>query len=400
MSATSHWLPAPDEASVVDALVRTFTDVYETAPDGVWAAPGRVNVIGEHVDYNGGLCLPVALEHRAYAALRIRDDATIRVRSRQSDEVWEGRLEQIGPGADLGWAGYVLGVLWALAQEGVDLPGLDLLVDGRVPVGSGLSSSAALECSVAAALADLVPALGSWSRADLAAACVRAENEIAGASTGGLDQTVALRAQAEHALLLDCLDFSVQPVRWAPAEHDLALLVMDTRATHQLADGQYASRRADCERAAAVLGVSVLREVDEIDAALQRLAREPDGEVLVARTRHVLTEIRRVAQAADALTTGDLDLLGALMNASHVSLRDDYQVSSPELDLAVEVAQANGALGARMTGGGFGGSAIAVVPVASQEQVADAVTAAFAERGFDAPQFLSGDASGPAARLR
>jgi galactokinase len=203
------WLPAPDDDAVAKGLTTAFAERFGVHAEGVWAAPGRVNVIGEHTDYNQGLCLPMALEHRTYAAVRRRDDDTIRVASLQQEHAWQGSLADVGPRQPQGWQAYPLGVLWALDQRGLDLPGFDVLVDGRVPLGSGLSSSAALECAVAVAVADLVPEVGALPRPALAQACVDAENVVAGASTGGLDQTIALRGVAGHAMLLDCRDFGV-----------------------------------------------------------------------------------------------------------------------------------------------------------------------------------------------
>lgn len=396
MAAT--WLPAPEDSAVARSLEEAFSGQFGARPEGVWAAPGRVNVIGEHTDYNQGLCLPLALPHRTYVAARRRPDSTIRVASLQDGHSWEGPLDDVGPGHPPGWTAYVLGVMWALRRRGLDVPGLDLLVDGHVPVGSGLSSSAALSCSAAVALADLVPGADRLTRAELAADCVLAENVVAGARTGGLDQTIALGGSDGHVLLIDCRDFATEPVPWTVTESGWALLVVDTRAPHALVDGQYAARRRSCEQAAEALGVGSLRDVDAsgLDDALARLG----DDVLARRARHVVTEIERVRQAATALRERDVEALGALMTASHRSLRDDFEVSSPELDLVVEVALECGAAGARMTGGGFGGSAIALVPSASMGQVADAVAEAFAGRGWRAPQVLEGVPSGAAARVR
>ncbi|HEU5144895.1 MAG TPA: galactokinase [Dermatophilaceae bacterium] len=396
MGAT--WLGAPDDATVVPALEAAFAVRYGHPPEGVWSAPGRVNIIGDHTDYNGGLCLPMALPHRTYVAAGRRADGVIRVASLQDDHAWEGGLSEVGPGRPAGWEAYVLGVLWALGQRGLAVPGLDLLVDGHVPVGSGLSSSAALSCSVAVAMTDLVPGADELTRKSLAGDCVLAENVVAGARTGGLDQTIALRGARGHALLIDCRDFTTVPVPWSVEEAGWTLVVFDTRAPHSLVDGQYAARRDSCEKAAGVLGVGVLGEVPEsaLGEALERLA----DDVILRRTRHVVTEIARVRRAVAALRDGDVPELGRLMTESHRSLRNDFEVSTPELDLVVEVALAEGAAGARMTGGGFGGSAIALVPTDSVKGAADAVAAAFAERGWQTPLALLATASGPAARTR
>lgn len=386
-------IPAEDLSVEV---VAAFGRVWGGDPSGVWRAPGRVNVIGEHVDYQGGLCLPVALPHSTFAAVRLRDDDHVRLSSlaRPGDD-WEGVLDDIGPGAPTGWGGYLAGVLWALRQDGVPVPGVDVVVASSVPLGAGLSSSASLECSLAIAVADLLDlSADDAGRARLAAACVRAENEVAGASTGGLDQAASLRSVAGHSLLVDCRDGSVRPVPMGLEERGLALLVIDTRAPHRLVDSEYAARRADCERAASVLDVATLREVDDLDAALARL----DDDALVPRVRHVVTEIERVRRAVAVLEEGRPADLGPLLDASHASLRDDYEVSSPELDLVVETARAAGALGARMTGGGFGGSAVGLVRESAVEAVEDAVVAAFADAGWERPGFVRAVAGPPAGR--
>jgi galactokinase len=401
MSAAG-WVQSRDLASSVHDA---FASRFGGAPDGVWAAPGRVNVMGEHVDYNAGLCLPIALPHRTFAAVRRRDDGRVALASAQRpDEEWTGALDDIGPGLEPGWAAYLAGVLWALRQGddgsaagALDVPGVDVLVDSAVPVGAGLSSSAALECSLAVAVAELL-GLGQDEdvRIRLAAACVRAENEIAGASTGGMDQAIALRATEGHALLLDTRDHSAVQVPLDLDAAGLALLVVDTRAAHELNDGQYAERRADCDEAVRRLGVSSLREVTDLDDALRRLDDEPR---LARRTRHVVTEIARVHEVVDLLRSGHADRTGPALDASHRSLREDYEVSSVELDTAVEAARAAGALGARMTGGGFGGSAIALVPSDATDEVAGAVRDAFAAAGLDEPGFLRSVPSGPAGRV-
>lgn len=389
------------------------------SPVLVWSAPGRVNLIGEHTDYNAGLCLPIALPHRTYVALRPRTDSRVRLASAQAPgEIWETGLEDVAPGAVSGWGTYVAGVAWALREQLGDqaagITGFDAAVDSCVPFGAGLSSSAALECAVAVALDD-VAGLGlsasDSGRAALAAACIRAENEIAGAPTGGMDQSASLRAQVGHALLLDCrpgLDptEAVEQVPFDLEAAGLAVLVMDTRAEHQLVDGQYAERRDTCEAAAQTLGLSSLRELADavaasedpagaLDVALDKL---PD-DVARRRVRHVVTEIGRVRELVALLREGRVDEIGPAMNASHASLRDDYEVSSVELDVAVEAARVAGALGARMTGGGFGGSAIALVAADRADAVADAVRAAFEREGFGAPGFLLAVPSAPAAAV-
>jgi galactokinase len=386
-----------DPTALTDAVADAFADLHGRQPFGVFAAPGRVNLIGEHVDYNGGLCLPMALPHATYAAVAPREDETVTVTSRQQDDAFSGDLDALGPGQATGWAAYAAGVLWALQQDGWKLPGMDVVVDSRVPLGAGLSSSAAIECAVAVGAVELagVP-LDDDVRASLVRACMRAESEVAGAPTGGMDQTIALFGRAECALLLDCRDWSTTQVGWDPASADLNLMVIDTRASHSLSDGGYGSRRRDCETAARALGVDLLRDVEDTEAALAEL----DDERIQRRVRHVFTEIERVRQAVRELEAGDFRGLGESFTASHVSLRDDYEVSAPELDVVVETALEHGALGARMTGGGFGGSAIALVPTDSVDAVGQAVAAAFDDRGWAPAGFLTATPSAGARRLR
>jgi galactokinase len=401
-----------DEAEAARRVADAYAARYGAQPDGVWSAPGRVNLIGEHTDYNGGLCLPFALAHRTYVALGTAADGIVELTSTAAPEPWRGARGDAQPGRVGGWAAYPGGVLWALG-EGHDVAagGLRAFFDSCVPLGSGLSSSAAIQCSTAVAL-DEVAGLGlggtDAGRAELVAACMRGENEVAGARTGGMDQSVSLLAREGHALLLDMRDGTHRQVPFAPAEHGLTLLVIDTRVAHAHAGGEYARRRGECEAAARVLGVATLREIDprDLDDALDRLGTsvtlddgtEVAGDEVRRRVRHVVTEIARVEAFVDALDRDDIAALGPLMAASHTSLRDDYEVSCRELDLAVASAVDAGALGARMTGGGFGGCAIALVPTDRVGTLTEAVAAAFADAGLAAPRFLEGRPSAPARR--
>jgi galactokinase len=347
----------------------------------VGIAPGRVNLIGEHVDYNGGRCLPFALTQETTATVTPRDDSVLRVTS--GERSWEGDVNRLGDAP--GWVLYVAGVQLALEAVG----GLDIDIASTVPVGAGLSSSAALECSVAVAI-DAVLGLDR-SPAELVAACVRAESETVGAPTGGLDQAIAVYAEPRNALLIDFATGAWEQVPFDPAGHDLAVLVMDTKVSHELTDGGYGARRDDAWAAAELLGL-------DKQSLAQATTIEGLPEPLLRRARHVVSEVLRVDQFVAALHADDWAALGPLMDASHASLRDDYEVSCEELDAAVETARQAGALGARMTGGGFGGSAIALVPLERVSAVQSAVATAFVARGWQEPDFFVA-APGPGARI-
>jgi galactokinase len=338
-----------------------------------------VNLIGEHVDYNGGRCLPMALTQSTRATVADRDDDLVRVTS--GSRRWEGPVDRLSE-ADP-WALYVTGVLVALDVR----RGLDIDLSSDVPIGAGLSSSAALECSVAVAVDELV-GLGC-SRDELVRACVRAEQEYVGAPTGGLDQAIAVHAEREHALLIDFATGEREQVPFDPAAQGLSLLVVDTKVSHELTDGGYGSRRDQAWDAAKQIGVEHL-------ALASPTSLEGLPEVLARRARHVVTEVARVDAFVQALHAGDWDAIGPLLVASHVSLRDDYEVSCEELDVTVDIAREAGALGARMTGGGFGGSAIALVPTERVEAVQAAVTMAFTSHGWGVPAYILAEPGGGA----
>lgn len=340
------------------------------------SAPGRVNLIGEHLDYNGGLCLPIGLPQRTTARIS-RADGGVTVRS--GDLAWSG---EVGERAT-GWAAYVVGVLDALGVA----EALEIDLSSEVPLGSGLSSSAALECSVAAGVNALL-GLGRGPE-ELVSACIRAETEYVGAPTGGLDQTSVVHARAGEAMLLDFADGSRSAVPFDLDPAGLSLMVIDTKVSHEHVDGGYAARRADCEQAAATLGVGTLCEVRDAASALTSL----HDERIRRRARHVFSEQQRVREFVTALGLGDWAEVGALMTSSHESLRDDFEVSCPELDAVVAAASDAGALGARMTGGGFGGSAIALLDGTLVPEARQAVDAAFAAKGWAPPAYLDGRAS-------
>ncbi|TQF03698.1 galactokinase [Kitasatospora acidiphila] len=372
-----------------------FERIFGAAPAGVWAAPGRVNLIGEHTDYNDGFVLPIALPHAVRLSAAPRTDGRLRLYSAQGDgRVTDLAVAELAPGAVTSWASYPAGVVWALREAGHQVGGADLYLDSDVPTGAGLSSSAALECAVAVAYRDLhdLPLTG----AELARLAQRAENAFVGVPCGVMDQMASACCTEGAALFLDTRDLSLRQVPFRPAEQGLELLVIDTRVKHDIGDGSYAAVRAGCERAAELLGLPALRDLPaaELAAAQPRLPAE-----LVPLVRHVVTENDRVLTAVELLDKGDFAALGPILTAGHASLRDDFRVSCAETDLAVASAVEAGALGARMTGGGFGGSVIALVPRESTEQVGKAVTAAFRTAGYADPVLFTVTAAEGARRL-
>ncbi|GAA3733623.1 galactokinase [Leifsonia bigeumensis] len=379
----------------------SFAEVFGATPDGLWSAPGRVNLIGEHTDYNDGFVLPFAIDRRTVVALTVRDDRMLRVASAHAGELVEIDLatltpERLAPGRLGGWAAYPLGVAWALGQLGADLgavPGVDLYVDSDVSVGSGLSSSAALECSVALALADTWR-LG-FDRLTLAKAGRLAENTAVGAPTGIMDQVASLFGESGAGVFLDCRSLDIQQVDLGLADAALEVVVIVTETRHDLASGGYADRKASCELAARTLGLDSLRDLT-IDALPRAKALLDD--TTFHRARHVVTENQRVLDTVRTLREQGAGAIGDLLDASHRSMRDDFDISTPELDLAVETALANGAIGARMTGGGFGGAAIALVPQQHESLLRVAIDGAFAEHGFGQPDIFRVTASVGARR--
>ncbi|MEU6162042.1 galactokinase [Streptomyces sp. NPDC047130] len=386
-----------DPAAAAEAVARRFTELYGAEPAGVWAAPGRVNLIGEHTDYNDGFVMPFALPHVAVAAVSPREDGVLRFSSADvPGGVVERRVEELLPGSDKRWTAYPAGVVWALTEGGHDVTGADVHLASTVPSGAGLSSSAALEVVVALALDDLF-GLG-LDRALLARLCQRAENEYVGAPTGIMDQTASAGCEAGHALFLDTRDGTRRQIPFDLAAEGMRLLVVDTRVKHSHSGGEYGKRRAGCERGAELLGVRALRDIPyaELDEALARI----DDEEIRRLVRHVVTEDERVERVVRLLSAGDTRGIGPVLTEGHASLRDDFRVSSPELDTVVDAALAAGALGARMTGGGFGGSAIVLVDDDRAAAVADAVGSAFAAAGYEAPRTFPAVPSQGARRLR
>ncbi len=364
-----------------------FRQLIGEPPAGVWAAPGRINLIGEHTDYNGGYVLPFAIPQAAVLAVRPRTDGRWRYTSLDLDSTVES--DQLSPG-EAGWHAYLAGVVWALREAGHAVGGADFVLSSDVPIGAGLSSSAAIECATLTALCDLYDLdIDLMSRARLAQ---RAENAYVGAPTGLMDQAASTLCTTGHALFLDCHTLAVQQVPLQIAGAGLAILVVDTRTPHSHVDGEYAARRASCTEACRILGIDLLREVTDLDWALTRLPA-----LEARRVRHVVTENQRVLETVAALASDDFTRVGELMSASHASMRDDYEITVPTVDLAVETLLASGALGARMTGGGFGGCVLGLLPADRADQAAAAVQDAFAAAGFGAPVSFLG-APSPGAR--
>ena len=365
----------------MSSIEEKFLETFGEEPDLVAAAPGRVNLIGEHIDYSEGFVLPFAIKDRTLVAARKRDDSTVRIASAQRrSKIVTVDISEVKPGLKGEWERYALGVLWSMGVKS----GVDLLIDGHVPLGAGLSSSAALECSVATAMNHLFDM--GFNLEELARLTQKAENQYVGVPCGIMDQSVSLMASRGFALLLDCRDLSTRNIPFDVASHGLELLIIDTQAHHALTDGGYAERRASCEAVAAKLSVKSMRELTmaQLDSARATLS-----ETEYIRARHAITEMKRVLDCVDALGRGDFVRVGQLINDSHRSLRDDYTVSCPELDTAVEASLAAGALGSRMVGGGFGGSAIALIEVAKTSQTINAIEKAFADKKFKAPRFFT-----------
>ena len=365
----------------MSSIEEKFLETFGEEPDLVAAAPGRVNLIGEHIDYSEGFVLPFAIKDRTMVAARKRDDSTVRIASAQRrSKIVTVDISEVKPGLKGEWERYALGVLWSMGVKS----GVDLLIDGHVPLGAGLSSSAALECSVATAMNHLFDM--GFNLEELARLTQKAENQYVGVPCGIMDQSVSLMASRGFALLLDCRDLSTRNIPFDVASHGLELLIIDTQAHHALTDGGYAERRASCEAVAAKLSVKSMRELTmaQLDSARATLS-----ETEYIRAHHAITEMKRVLDCVDALGSGDFVKVGQLINDSHRSLRDDYTVSCPELDTAVEASLAAGALGSRMVGGGFGGSAIALIEAAKTSQTISAIEKAFADKKFKAPRFFT-----------
>ena len=357
-----------------------------------WSAPGRVNLIGEHTDYNDGYVLPFAIEQRTHVTVTPHGQRSWTVQSRNVPEIVTFTEADLKPHAVAGWAGYIAAIIAVLRDNSVDVPGAHITVDSRVPVGSGLSSSAALECATLAALIDIAGAgiaRDAWpSLAQLA------ENVYVGVPCGILDQAASTLCTPGHALFLDCRTSESQHVPLDLAAAGLTLLVIDTKASHSHSGGEYAARRDACESAARRLGIPALRDVDNLDMAMARLT----DDVLRRRARHIITENTRVLHTVDLLKAGRYSDIGPVLTASHRSMRDDFEITVAETDTAVDAAIAAGAFGARMTGGGFGGCVVALVETPQGAAIAAAVTSAFAAKQYAQPHIFTATASDGVAR--
>lgn len=376
---------------MIEQNIQLFTETFGYSPTGVWSAPGRANLIGEHTDYNEGFVLPFGINRRTYASVSLRSDRTCRVASDIDGKSYQFELGQKPEGLD--WALYPLGVAWAMSEYADS--GFDCFFTSDVPVGAGLSSSAAIECAIATALNELWEA--GRTKQELALLCQKAENQVVGAPTGIMDQTASMLAQPDSAVLLDCQSLEAKSVRLGLAEKGLLVAVIDTRVAHRHSDGGYRVRRESCERGAEKMGVSSLRGLSAEDLPKAETVLD---DVDFRRVRHIVTENDRVLATVKALANGNLPEFGSLLLASHASMRDDFEISIEELDLAVEVAMQTGAVGSRMTGGGFGGAAIAVIDHGLLEALAENCKAAFKDKGYLEPRVFAVEPSEGARRDR
>jgi len=360
-----------------DEALALFDARFGGEPNFIIRAPGRVNLIGEHTDYNDGFVLPMAIDRAIWIALRPRADRRVRVRSLDFPKPADFFLDALAPAE--GWENYVRGVAWALGEAGYPLRGWEGVLASGIPAGAGLSSSAALELAVERAF--WAVSRWDWNPAEMARTAQRVENGWLELKSGIMDQMISALGQEGHALLIDCRDLTSQAVPLPPGS---AVVVLDTATRRGLVDSPYNERVAQCAQASAFFGVPALRDVTPATFAARASQLDP---LTRRRARHVITENERTLQAAEAMRAGDAAALGALMNASHVSLRDDYEVSSPELNVMVETAQEQeSCFGARMTGAGFGGCAVALVKFDEAPNFAQKVALGYRNRTGLEPQ--------------
>jgi len=361
-------------------LEQSFLTYFNAKPEIIVRAPGRVNLIGEHTDYNDGFVLPMAIDHAVWMALSPRADSQVRIRSLDLEVDSAFDLNSLAKGE--GWLEYIKGVAFQLQKAGYELRGFDAVMTGDVPRGAGLSSSAAVELATARAFAAVSGF--AWDAAQMAIISQKAENEWVGVNCGIMDQMASAASKAGYALFLDCRTLEVQH---APLPENISVVILDTSTRRGLVDSAYNERRSQCEEAARWFGVKALRDVSVDD-----LKKGESGlsEVVMKRARHIVTENARVLEAVQVMKAGNVKRLGELFNASHASLRDDFEVTNEALNQIVECAQEQSScFGARMTGAGFGGCAVALVQEENAQEFANAVSAAYKQRsGLDASVYV------------
>ena len=378
--------------SVVDSAHALFEKTFGKPPQGVWSAPGRVNLIGEHTDYTGGFVMPFVIDQRACIAISPRSDTLVRAVAANHDLV-EVDLADVTLGSPTGFAGYLAGAAWIFSRDTERVHGWDIALVSDIPVGAGLSSSAALTCATLLAMHDIE--LTHMSRQSIALQAQQVEHQVIGTPCGIMDQSASLLSEKDNLLFLDTRDLKTELIPWTGGEHELTFLVTDTKAPHMLADGQYALRRQYCEEATSVLGVQQLRDATlaDLEAAKDQLTAEQWECAL-----HVITENQRVLIVRDLLQAGKPGDIGPILNQSHLSLRNNFHVTVEQTDLAAELAIEAGALGARMIGGGFGGCVLSLVPTESCEHIAQMITAGFTKSGFTSPESFRATPSAGAHR--
>jgi galactokinase len=370
-----------------EKVIHAFKEKYNTTPSWITRSPGRVNIIGEHTDYNDGFVLPMAINYATWIAFRPRDDSQIHITALDMGEKYDFDLHQLDKGAG-GWREYITGVAWALSEAGHQLSGWEGVISGNIPIGAGLSSSASLELALARAFA-LVSDL-KWNPVEMALLCQKAENHWVGISSGIMDQLISAMGKKDHALLIDCRSLETQQI---PLQEGTRIVILDTATRRGLVDSAYNERREQCEAVASYFNVKALRDItlDQLEMNDGLLNNQ-----LYQRARHVISANQRVMDAVEMLKSGDAPALGQLMNESHTSMRDDFEISRDEMDHMVEIAQSlPGCYGARMTGGGFGGCAIALVDEDHVEGFQEEIVREYQkETGLEAKVYISRAAEG------
>jgi galactokinase len=376
--------------TIADSVISSFKEHFHGSPEALVRAPGRVNLIGEHTDYNLGFVLPLAIDRNVWIALRKTSDCEIHLHSLDFNETIH--IAANAPIMKVGhWSDYILGTLWALNKQGYQTLGWEGVVGGDIPIGAGLSSSAATE--IAIALACSVVSGWFWDPVAMAGIGQQAERDWMGVQSGIMDQMVVANAAEGHALLLDCQSLEMEQI---PIPGSVCIAILDTKSRRGLVNSPYSSRVEECRQAALLLGLSSLRDLDEKNLEFHK---DSLSETQFRRCRHVVSENRRVQQTVDALKAGQLIELGKVLQESHASLRDDYEVSSRSQDLIVEIAsQTPGCLGARMTGAGFGGCAVALLHSGSEHDFESVVSDIFTTKAGISPEIIFCTPSAGASR--